>query len=190
MSVPSAEHEYRVALLETVATLAGFTRDFSLGPDLYPDVVRADTRARCVFVGDAKASESPQNPSTLARLARYLSAAEHCFPAGADLSVVVAHPLDEPRQSDLWVTALEGLLRDFGIKATWASSIVLDETCVLASLYIASPQRPEASLAPSDSMSIVGHDGADTWACSSTAARDRPLLRRRRPDRGLPARGL
>ncbi len=69
---PSQLHEARVETLATLATLTGFEN----GPDVLPGGARPDVlllRARdgVVFIGDAKATETPGNAETYERLGRY-----------------------------------------------------------------------------------------------------------------------
>jgi len=69
---PSALHEYRVAALSTMATLAGYTASFGCLPDgTRPDVLQLHPRGGGVFIGDAKATETPGNVETFDRLERY-----------------------------------------------------------------------------------------------------------------------
>jgi hypothetical protein len=69
---PSQLHEARVETLTTLATLSGF----EFGPDVLPAGARPDVlllRARdgAIFVGDAKATETPGNKETYERLMGY-----------------------------------------------------------------------------------------------------------------------
>lgn len=69
---PSQLHEARVETLATLATLGGFES----GPDVLPagsrpDVLLLRARDSAAFVGDAKATETPGNSETYARLAGY-----------------------------------------------------------------------------------------------------------------------
>lgn len=70
---PSLLHEARVETLETLATLGGF----EYGPNVLldgsrPDVLRLRPSDGSLFVGDAKATETPGNTETYERLGRYI----------------------------------------------------------------------------------------------------------------------
>lgn len=71
---PSLLHESRVETLETLATLGGF----EYGPNVLldgsrPDVLRLRPRDSSLFIGDAKATETPGNTETYERLGRYVA---------------------------------------------------------------------------------------------------------------------
>jgi hypothetical protein len=71
--MPTAEHERRVALLEDLATLAGF---YAEAPRFtvrgVPDVLRISPRSKNLFICDAKDTETPGNLQTQLRLLRYM----------------------------------------------------------------------------------------------------------------------
>lgn len=69
---PSQLHEERVELLRTLATLSGFQP----GPDVLiggwrPDALLLRSQDGALFVGDAKATETPGNNETFERLCHY-----------------------------------------------------------------------------------------------------------------------
>lgn len=69
---PSALHEYRAKALSTMATLAGFVTTMDGLPDgTRPDVLQLRPDRADVFLGDAKATETPGNHETYQRLDRY-----------------------------------------------------------------------------------------------------------------------
>jgi hypothetical protein len=73
MPAPSVNHEQRRALLESLAILAGFTECLSSLPDgSRPDILRVNSRCGCVFIGDAKDSETGTSDDTCRRLSRYM----------------------------------------------------------------------------------------------------------------------
>lgn len=74
MSRPSDAHERRAAALATLAALAGCRQGLrSALPDgCRPDVLRYSSAKRLLFIGDAKATETPGCRATRARLRRYL----------------------------------------------------------------------------------------------------------------------
>jgi hypothetical protein len=71
MGAPSLGHEDRVAELESLATLAGFTSDARLPWRLRPDVARICPSTGAMFLGDAKQTEDPGCAATLRRLRWY-----------------------------------------------------------------------------------------------------------------------
>jgi len=69
---PSVEHERRRELLACLAILAGCTRSLPAFPNgLMPDVLRIRLENDLLFVGDAKATETPGCAATAARLDAY-----------------------------------------------------------------------------------------------------------------------
>lgn len=69
---PSALHEHRAATLSTVATLTGHTDLLAALIDgSRPDVLQLRPTDGSLFLGDAKATETPGNAETFARLSRY-----------------------------------------------------------------------------------------------------------------------
>lgn len=73
MAAPSVQHEARVATLDALARLSGFSEPLPLQRHLLgiPDVARFHPRSRAIFIGDGKATESPGNSATSQRLWRY-----------------------------------------------------------------------------------------------------------------------
>lgn len=71
---PTPEHEARAAFLRSLATLAGCAGGLGaqLPDGLRPDVVRYAVGRRWIFLGDAKATETPRCSATRDRLAAYL----------------------------------------------------------------------------------------------------------------------
>jgi hypothetical protein len=90
---PSTLHEYRAATLSTMASLAGHTEHVSALLDgSRPDVVQL-RRADCsLFIGDAKATETPGNTETFERLSRYADFLASWVGAGGSgvLALIVA----------------------------------------------------------------------------------------------------
>ena len=69
---PSELHQERVGTLETLASLTGHVQNFHALPGgEVPDVLRLRPTNASLFVGDAKATETPGNNETLGRLDRY-----------------------------------------------------------------------------------------------------------------------
>lgn len=72
---PSALHECRAATLVTIAALTGHVLPLDALPDgSIPDALRLRPTDGSLFVGDAKATETPGNAATLGRLDRYARA--------------------------------------------------------------------------------------------------------------------
>lgn len=75
---PSELHEHRAASLATVATLTGHAQPLAALPDgTIPDVLRLHPTDGSLFLGEAKATETPGNAETCRRLdhyARFLAA--------------------------------------------------------------------------------------------------------------------
>jgi hypothetical protein len=90
---PSELHEDRKATLGTLAILTGHVQIVgSLPGGLLPDVLRLRPSDGSLFVGDAKATETPGNSATFGRLEQYARALERwvdCHGGGV-LALVVA----------------------------------------------------------------------------------------------------
>lgn len=69
MAAPTTTHERRRATLEAVALLTGHVTPATL-PGLLPDVLLA--RGATLFLGEAKATETPGTAATRERLSRYV----------------------------------------------------------------------------------------------------------------------
>lgn len=71
---PSPEHEERREHLDTLAFMAGYTKEIPtpLLKGLRPDVVKQTAERDAVFIGDAKHSERPSNTATIDRLGKYV----------------------------------------------------------------------------------------------------------------------
>lgn len=70
---PSAWHEHRKNVLDSIAVLAGCAESpgYQLLDGVRPDVMRLDTSRRMMFMGDAKHSETPGCAATEGRLLNY-----------------------------------------------------------------------------------------------------------------------
>jgi hypothetical protein len=70
---PSNAHEDQVDILHNIAILMGFSVPLVLLPDgSRPDVCRFDVATNGVFVGEAKATESPMCKATRVRYVNYI----------------------------------------------------------------------------------------------------------------------
>lgn len=113
MSEPSAAHEYRVQLLETLSSLVGCHED--IGNELpngsRPDVVRLDRKRRLLFFGDAKDTETPGNRDTQARLYRYIGdLVSHAQHAGT--VSIFALCFREYAHIDQWTNVIRDLVNE------------------------------------------------------------------------------
>lgn len=71
---PSPEHEARVAVLDDLAMMMDFTMKFEMLPDSSrPDICRFNPFTNGIFIGEAKASESPKCLATELRYRNYLN---------------------------------------------------------------------------------------------------------------------
>lgn len=70
---PSPEHEWRVDLLRSLASLTGHVYELTgpLPDGSIPDVVMVSLRSGSVFVGDGKATEGPRDSASQARIYKY-----------------------------------------------------------------------------------------------------------------------
>ncbi len=91
MGSPSSGHEARVAELEDLAALAGFTGDVRLPWRLRPDVARICPINGAVFIGDAKQTEDPDCVATRRRL-RWYATALCALPGDDQVTVALAVP--------------------------------------------------------------------------------------------------
>jgi len=94
---PSAAHEARVRTLATLATLAGHVVEIDALPDGgRPDVLLVRPGDHSVFIGDAKATETPGNAETAQRLVRYTAFLRAYVRAGGSGVVALAVPTQDP----------------------------------------------------------------------------------------------
>jgi len=110
MGAPSIDHEARVATLQAIATLAGFHQNASrelesLG---HPDVMRLSPQCKGLFVGDGKATETPGNRATIARLSRYSELLVR-WHAATGAPVILCVAFTHPSHSRAWEAAFQRL---------------------------------------------------------------------------------
>lgn len=103
MSAPTAQHESRVDTLTALADLAGYTVDVRLDGHLNPDVTRLHRTSARLLVADAKATESPEDRATRARLTGYAERCASWRRAGFEVSLAVCHGED---QAGAWQACL------------------------------------------------------------------------------------
>lgn len=129
MGAPTLTHESRVAHLETLATLAAFTTPVALPWRLRPDVARINEAHRGLFLGDAKATETPGCSATLARL--------HWYAVGLralEIDVaraVVALAVDDARYGRGWQRALLSTFVGDVVSVNRTSIAVFDGTAIV-----------------------------------------------------------
>ena len=132
----SHQHQMRVDVLDTVARLAGFTENLHgrLPDGRMPDVLRTALPSRSVFLGDAKATETPWDPGTRRRLARYMSwMRRNCLAwgPGGVFALCVGPEVD----ALYWALLIEELTRATGLEATAARCRALDPSTVVVWVY-------------------------------------------------------
>lgn len=112
---PSPAHEERRRCLDAMAILSGHTYELPRLPDSRrPDVVRWDPEHDRLFIGDAKASETPGSAETVSRLQAYARwVATHVSQRGeiATFSVLFLHGT-EARD---WAKTVELVLAEAGV---------------------------------------------------------------------------
>src|SRR4051812_19308735 len=108
MSAPSGLHDARQSMLETIAQLSGYCTRTTWADGEVPDLVRIHHSVPSVFVGDAKATESPGCEATRRRLTRYFRTARRWNKAGFDVRVALCHP---GRDDARWLELLLGAAR-------------------------------------------------------------------------------
>ena len=117
----SAPHATRCGFLSDLATLAGFHRRALQLPDgRIPDVLRFSEDARRLFLGDAKATETPGNSSTQARLYAYCRSIAAYLDAGGT-EVVFAICFGNVSEIAGWMQTLELLCREANLQVATAS---------------------------------------------------------------------
>jgi hypothetical protein len=137
MSAPSFLHEERVAQLDTLALLARCRGAASLGPRTLPDVVRVDHETRRLFIGDGKATETPQCSETQRRLRRYAAAAMPWARAGYAVRLAVCHTPGP----GTWRRQLETLASRAGAHVLAGGETSLDEGTAVSWVDIGASTR-------------------------------------------------
>lgn len=80
---PTELHRYRATTLLTMAVLSGYTTAIKTLPDgSRPDVLQLRPSSGGLFLGDAKATETPGNTETYDRLSRYAAFLQGWVQAG------------------------------------------------------------------------------------------------------------
>lgn len=109
----------RAGSLATMAALAGFDIAVAALPDgARPDVLRARASDAAVFIGDAKATETPANTDTRQRLLRYMKFADTYVRAGGTVLFALAVP--DSAHGPFWdflLTDVTDIVRTGGVRA-------------------------------------------------------------------------
>lgn len=114
---PSALHEYRVGMLDSLAVLSGhFATGIALVNRERPDVLRLRRDDGSLFVGDAKATETPGNTETFGRLTRYAEYLTGWIGAGGSGVLALAVP---DADTGGWLA----VLRDLGVGPSGGSHV-------------------------------------------------------------------
>lgn len=111
MSAPGAVHIHLQQLLEDLAVLAGFSRPVRLGGGLVPDLARSSAGG-ARMIGDAKASEGPEDTASQDRLAAYVRRLAGS-PGRRPDHLLVACPT--ARDAAAWADVLTGLAGRSGL---------------------------------------------------------------------------
>lgn len=126
---PSAVHETRARTLAAMATLAGHVIEIDALPNGgRPDVLLVRPGDCSVFIGDAKATETPGNTETAQRLMRYTAFLRRYVDAGGSGVVALAVPV-----GDLygWLRVLRDVCAQHGEGRVDGRVEVLDVDCAV-----------------------------------------------------------
>jgi hypothetical protein len=130
MTAPSDQHEERVAVLETMALLAGVTQLLHLPGDGRPDVARISVDGAVVLVADAKDTETPGCSETSRRLRRYARALRDLIEGAVAVRLAICH--GRPAATHEWERTLSCVARDVGLRQSAAGSCAVDGHTVVA----------------------------------------------------------
>src|SRR5688500_10010333 len=105
------EHERLVDFLDTMAIMLGCTQtlDSHLPDATRPDVIRLNTQANFLFIGDAKNTESPHSRFTQERLFNYILWLSSFVTENSCRKVVFAIGHNKKENNDLWCNTLLSL---------------------------------------------------------------------------------
>ena len=143
MTAPSLLHEDRVRAIAAVATLAGYTVDAVIYNRERPDVTRLHPRRPALLIGDGKASETPTDRATLARLVAYSTAARIWLSAGFTVDLAICHGAD-PRND--WLKCLAHVADAAGILASDPSCTEFDDTTWLSRVGLEMRRSPHSRI--------------------------------------------
>lgn len=126
---PSATHEDRASTLAAMATLAQYAICIDALPDgSRPDVLQVRSRDYSIFVGDAKATETPGNVETALRLARYTNfLARYRSAGGSGVMALAVSPVDRYD----WLRVLRDVCRSLADGRIAGNVDVIDDGCAI-----------------------------------------------------------
>lgn len=144
----NSKHSSGCALLHTMATLCGYVCILPRGfPDgSMPDVIHVNVERRGLFIGDAKASETPGNSETAVRLTRYVRwLAIHIQDRKAIGTFALA--VSSPKDSAGWAALLKGILHEAGLDggSVRVKRVSKDQALVFSHLTGLATRTPRAS---------------------------------------------
>jgi hypothetical protein len=108
-----------------MASLAGYSIDVQIYNGLRPDIARLNPSHCAIFIADAKATESPSNTETRARLLSYISCAQIWLRIGFAIYIAIGHGPDRAHE---WEAALRSLCILSGTPPVKLATYSLDET--------------------------------------------------------------
>lgn len=126
-TTPSAAHETRRVLLETVADVAGYRLTMPLPDGRRPDVLRVHVDRAGLFLGEAKHTEGPCDLDSADRLRDYLSWLVPPCERAVGSVLAVAHPCGLGRP---WRHRVDWLCQGLGIERFVGSTDVTPSTTV------------------------------------------------------------
>lgn len=142
MSAPGEIHERLREDLDTLAMLSGHRSPLHLGDWLRPDVARYDVATPRMFVGDAKATETPANVEAIRRLRSYLAPLARATGRGYVATFAVAHY--EPSAD--WPHVLDWLSARLGLEPADRGRDVIATDATVSWIRLASDRRGRSSL--------------------------------------------
>lgn len=130
MTAPSDLHQERVAVLETMAVLAGVSQPLHLPGDGRPDVARISVDGSVVLLADAKDTETPGCSDTSRRLRRYARALRDLGEGAVAVRLAICH--GRPAATRAWERTLSWVVRDVGLRPFTVDSCAVDRHTVVA----------------------------------------------------------
>lgn len=126
------DHDQRVSVLSTIASLSGCTKRLKRLPDGHiPDVLQIDTVSNMLFIGDAKHTETPGNLDTRLRLLPYLRWIVLHVNRAKDAVAVFALCFGTARHRSAWKDTVLCLCREAGF-----DSVSIHEMSLGSRIYI------------------------------------------------------
>lgn len=133
-------HRARARLLSSLSFLAGCNATPWPPPphNLRPDIIRAAANQRLLFLGDAKATEDPNDRAALGRFYKYFQWLAHWLSPGPRLALCM---LCAATRSDAhrWLAALTPIAADAGLKVASSGTTTFDAGFATAWITIETP---------------------------------------------------